>query len=65
MQHQFQDKSFKHKPPKWWQMFNIVNCLDFTGGLSGGGTLYKVYSLRLWSIEVKRFAIVQHGCDLI
>ena len=59
MWHYFHDKSFKHKSAKWWQVFNIVACFDFTGGLSGGGTLYKVYCLRLWSFEFIRIPITQ------
>ena len=59
MWYYFHDKSFKHKSAKWWQVFNIVTCYDSAGGLSGGGTVYKVYCFRFYSIELTRIAITQ------
>ena len=61
MWHNFHDKSYRHKKPKWWHVVNIVTCYDFSGGLSGGGIIYKVYCLRLWGVELARLAIPEYA----
>jgi len=57
MWHDFHDKTFKHKPAKWWQIINVVKYQDFTGSVGGNGTLYDVYSLMIWSLEIQRVAV--------
>ena len=53
MGYTFHDKNFKHKTAKWWQVFNLVSCYDSRGGVTPV-TVYKVYSFRLWNIELTR-----------
>lgn len=61
MWHNFHDKTYKHKKAKLWQVFNIVTCYDFAGGLSGGGIIYKVYCVRFFSFELTRIAIPKYA----
>jgi len=54
MWHSFYDKDFKHKKCKWWHIVNITTCFDSMGGSC---TVYKVYCLRIFNLDICRIGL--------
>ena len=62
--YRYQDESFKHDSAKWWHIFNVVSCYDSRGGLTPV-TVYRVHTLRLWSLMICQWSYVTQDdcCD--